>query len=265
MPPAAVASRLEKQSLLHATVRYTFHICVAGEAAAEATRGQLNALLPSASEASAQLGLIAEAVPLVSIIDGGPHCLLKDDGYHALQLLPPAPHTPTTAAKTEEAAAAKAAKEKAAAKAAEEKARAEKAKAVAEFKTEKAKAVADFKAVAAGKTHQEPVEPLLSRPSFRLTLLRKLATMKKSLIDITDDYSFQANQAKMPTTTTTAPPQLNGCLAPPVPFPPPVSLKEDPTGKELADWMMKAGEVWLDLGQFDSATKCFKAVEQKSG
>jgi hypothetical protein len=143
--------------------------------------------------------------------------------------------------------------------------RAEKAKAVAEFKTEKAKAVADFKAVAAGKTHQEPVEPLLSRPSFRLTLLRKLATMKKSLIDITDDYSFQANQAKMPTTTTTAPPQLNGCLAPPVPFPPPVSLKEDPTGKELADWMMKAGEVWLDLGQFDSATKCFKAVEQKSG
>ena len=92
VPPAAVASRLEA-----ASVRYTFHICVLGTAAAEATRGQLNALLPSASEASAQLGVSAEAVPLISIIDGAPHCSLKADGYHALQLLPPAPIAAPTA------------------------------------------------------------------------------------------------------------------------------------------------------------------------
>ena len=92
VPPAAVASRLEA-----ASVRYTFHICVIGTAAAEATRGQLNALLPSASEASAQLGVSAETVPLISILDGAPHCSLKADGYHALQLLPPAPTAVPTA------------------------------------------------------------------------------------------------------------------------------------------------------------------------
>ena len=144
--------------------------------------------------------------------------------------------------------------------------RAEKAKAVAEFKTEKEKKVAEFKAVAAEKIRQEPVEPLMSRPSFRINLLRKLATMKKSLIEVTDDYNFQATRPILPTTTTTAPPRLNGCLVPPIRElqQQPPTLKEDPTGKDLADWMMKAGEVWLDLGAFDSATKCFKAVEQKS-
>jgi len=93
VPPAAVASRLEA-----ASVRYTFHICVIGTAAAEATRARLDALFPSASKASTELGVSAESVPVISIIDGAPHCSLKADGYHALQLLPPAP----TAAPTEE-------------------------------------------------------------------------------------------------------------------------------------------------------------------
>ena len=136
-------------------------------------------------------------------------------------------------------------------------------------KAEKAKAVAEFKAVAAN-TRQEP---LLSRHSIRLTLMRKLATMKKSIQAIADGQArvqVARQGLAAPTTTTTtaaAPPRddprLNGCVVPPVRdlLQQPPTLKEDPTGRMLSEWMMKSGEVWLDMEQFDRATACFKGVE----
>jgi hypothetical protein len=134
-------------------------------------------------------------------------------------------------------------------------------------KAEKAKAVAEFKAVAAN-TRQEP---LLSRHSFRLNLMQKLATMKKSLIAITDGQARvqEARQGAAPTTTTTATatttadPRLKGCVVPPLRdlLQQPPTLKEDPTGRELSKWMMTSGEVWLDMEQFGRATACFKGVE----
>ena len=81
VPPAAVALILEA-----ASVQLTFHICISGSAAAAATDARLRQLLPNAFEASAKLGVSAEAVPDISTVDGDSHCLL---GGIALQPLPP--------------------------------------------------------------------------------------------------------------------------------------------------------------------------------
>ena len=147
-------------------------------------------------------------------------------------------------------------------------------------KAEKSKAVAEFKTVAAASNLQEP---LLSRHSFRLNLLRKLATMKKALMFITDGQArvHNAKQVLAASTiiTTAAPPRddprlaatgsrrwwcTKGCCTTAAVrdlLQTPPTLEEDPTGRGLSDWMMKAGEVWLDEGHFDRATACFKGVE----
>jgi hypothetical protein len=145
-------------------------------------------------------------------------------------------------------------------------------------KAEKLKAVSEFKAVAAASNLQEP---LLSRHSFRLNLLRKLATIKKALVAITDGQARVHNAKRVlatPTTITTAAPPdprlaatgsrkwwctKRCCTTAAVRdlLQTPPTLEEDPTGRELSDWMMKAGDALANLGHFDRATACFKAVE----
>ena len=89
-PLAAVTLRVEA-----ASVRLTFYICISGSAAAAVTEARLKSLLPNAPEASAKLGVSAEAAPFISTIDGAPYCSLKPDGYHALRVTPqPAPPSP---------------------------------------------------------------------------------------------------------------------------------------------------------------------------